>query len=84
MKDQYEFNRETLSMIVVPNFDDILSGLSIDVLALFGEKDTNVNWHNTKQLYESTIGKKTQCIISCSDFSKYQSQYEYIENRFCS
>lgn len=43
-------------MVYVPGFSRMLRGLDVDVLALFGEKDTNVEWRKTRALYERTIG----------------------------
>lgn len=68
IKDQYEFDQETLSLIMVRNFDEMLSGLDIDVLALLGEKDTNVDWRKTKKLYESTIGKNPNASLTIQTF----------------
>lgn len=63
-KDQYEFDDETFSIMRVRNFDELLSGLDIDVLALFGEKDTNVNWRKARALYESTIGQNPNASLT--------------------
>ena len=68
VKDQYEFDHETLSLIMVRNFAEMLSGLNIDVLALLGEKDTNVDWRKTKQLYESTFGKNPNALLTIQTF----------------
>jgi pimeloyl-ACP methyl ester carboxylesterase len=68
VKDQLEFNQKTLSMMVVRDFDSMLKAANIDVLALFGEKDTNVNWRKTKRLYESTIGKNPNASLTIRTF----------------
>ena len=52
-KDKYAFDPDTHSMIRVQKFEQMLSGLNIDVLALFGDKDTNVDWRKARALYES-------------------------------
>jgi uncharacterized protein len=49
-KGKFQFDPETLSMIRVQNFDAMLSRLDVDVLALFGEKDTNANWRKARAL----------------------------------
>jgi hypothetical protein len=67
-KDKYEFEEETLSIIRVRNFDEMLSKLDIDVLALFGEKDTNVNWRKARALYESTIGQNPNATLTMRTF----------------
>ncbi|MEM7705942.1 MAG: alpha/beta hydrolase [Pseudomonadota bacterium] len=66
---QYKFNQrscedgkcpnvdnELCDYVWIENFDHMLSSLNIDVLALFGEKDLNVNWRKTRDLYTSTMG----------------------------
>ncbi|QEC53630.1 hypothetical protein EDD80_1253 [Anseongella ginsenosidimutans] len=55
-------------MTVVRDFDGMLSGLDIDVLALFGEKDTSVDWRKTKRLYETTIGWNTGATLTVRTF----------------
>lgn len=68
VKDQYEFEPETASLIMVPDFDTLFSSLNIDVLALFGEKDTNVDWRKAKQVYESTIGNNPNASLHTQTF----------------
>lgn len=68
VQEQYSFDQETLSLMVIQNFDEMLAGLNIDVLALFGEKDTNVDWRKTKQLYQSTIGKNPRASLTIQTF----------------
>ena len=43
-------------------------GLDIEVLALFGEKDTNVNWRKANALYESTIGQNPNATLTVHTF----------------
>ncbi len=62
---QQQFMKERLDSITglqinVANFDNILSNVRCPVLAIFGEKDTQVDWKKTKRLYEQTIGKNTK------------------------
>jgi uncharacterized protein len=54
---------ETGLQVYVENFDTILSSVHCPVLALFGERDTNVDWRKTKSLYEKTMGKNTDLTI---------------------
>ena len=44
-------------VVYVPGFDTVLSKINCPVLALFGEKDMNVDWQKTMALYKRTIGK---------------------------
>lgn len=55
--DQVPVDPDTGLMIYVPGFADILSRIDIPVLAIFGEKDSSVDWRSTKALYERTMGR---------------------------
>lgn len=52
----YIFDYEEGLIVSVPNFDNILKSVSCPVLAIFGDKDKNVDWKKTKATYEQTIG----------------------------
>ena len=58
-----KLDEETGLQIVVEDFDRILSNVNIPVLALFGEKDMNVDWKKTKALYEQIIAPKTDLTV---------------------
>ncbi|MEM8525493.1 MAG: alpha/beta hydrolase [Bacteroidota bacterium] len=60
---QQPFDKETGLVSSVENFDSILLNVQCPVLALFGEKDKNVDWQKTKTLYEQTLGKNTHLTI---------------------
>ena len=64
-KDFMEEKMDSLTglMVYVPGFDSILSQVNCPVLAIFGEKDKNVDWQKTKALYESTLGKRVDLSI---------------------
>lgn len=53
------FDEETGLQIVLPNFENILNTIQCPVLAIFGEKDSQVDWRKTKALYEKTIGENS-------------------------
>jgi uncharacterized protein len=55
-------------MIYVPGFEALLSGLEVPVLALFGEKDRNVDWRRTRALYERTIGRNPAASVTIRTF----------------
>lgn len=57
------FDQETSLLIYIENFDVILSNVNCPVLAIFGEKDKNVDWRKTKALYERTIAPNTDLTI---------------------
>jgi hypothetical protein len=59
---------ETGMTIFVDGFDEMLHGLDVDVLALFGEKDRNVDWRKTRALYEETIGRNPRATLSVRTF----------------
>ncbi len=66
---QKSFMKETLDeatglVVYIENFETLLSKVNCPVLALFGEKDMNVDWTKTKSLYESTLGKNTDLTIA--------------------
>jgi hypothetical protein len=58
ISEQHEFDEETGLMIYVPHFRETLKKIDCPVLALFGEKDANVDWRKTMVLYRETIGGK--------------------------
>ncbi len=73
---QDQFNRGELSVdvesglaVYVPNFGDVLSSLDIPVLALFGDRDTNVDWRKTAALYRETIGRNAAADLSVRVFA---------------
>ncbi len=62
------FDPETGLMIYVDGFPQLLSKLDVPVLALFGEKDTSVDWRSTKTLYEETIGVNPNASLTVRTF----------------
>ncbi|MBO6794136.1 MAG: alpha/beta hydrolase [Balneolaceae bacterium] len=58
-----ELDKKTGLQIYIKDFDSILSNIHCPVLALFGEKDMNVDWTKTKSLYERTLGFNTDLTI---------------------
>lgn len=69
IKENYKFDKKTGLMIYVPNFRKTLSQIQCPVLAIFGEKDANVNWKQTIALYKETIGKKSKLGLTIKTFS---------------
>lgn len=67
-KEKFPIEPETLSVIRVSNFDRLLSGLNVDVLVVFGEKDTSVNWRKARALYESTLGRNPKATLTVRTF----------------
>lgn len=52
------FDSETGLRILVRDFQYHLSKIKIPVLAILGEKDSQVDWKRTKTLYQHTMGKE--------------------------
>lgn len=63
-----KFDPNTGVMIVIDDFDDLLSNLNVPVLALFGEKDLTVDWQSAKSLYERTIGQNPNASLNIKTF----------------
>ena len=55
-------------MVYVPGFRDVLGSINAPVLALFGEKDTQVDWRKTAMLYEETIGMNPKASLEITVF----------------
>lgn len=49
--------------VYIENFEDILSQIDCPVMALFGEKDMNVDWQKTKALYKRSLGQNVDLEI---------------------
>jgi len=58
-----EQDEKTGLQLYIKDFESILSNINCPVLALFGEKDMNVNWTKTKSLYERTLALNTDLTI---------------------
>lgn len=55
-------------MIYVPDFRGLLKSINKPVLAMFGEKDTNVDWRKTSALYQETFGSNPAASLSITTF----------------
>ncbi len=60
----FQVDEATGLMIYVPHFQHMLARVNVPVLAIFGEKDRNVNWRNTVPLYSETIGKNPNASLT--------------------
>ncbi|MFK7971998.1 MAG: alpha/beta hydrolase family protein [Bacteroidia bacterium] len=66
---QQSFMKEKLDeatglQVYVPDLDSMLTNIHCPVLALFGEKDKNVDWRKTKSLYQETLAKHADLTIA--------------------
>ena len=64
----FQVDAATGLMIYVPHFERMLSRVNIPVLAIFGERDRNVNWRNTVALYSRTIGENSGARLTIRTF----------------
>jgi len=62
-EDSYYTYQKTFMKAAFEDFEMLLSSVNCPVLALFGEKDMNVDWKKTKALYEKTLGKHTELTV---------------------
>lgn len=68
LSETYEYDKESGLKIYVQDFEQILSKISIPVLAIFGDNDKHVDWRKTKKLYEQTIGKNKDSLLNIKVF----------------
>jgi pimeloyl-ACP methyl ester carboxylesterase len=66
--DTYAIDARTMAVLRVRNFEQILAALNLDVLALFGEKDTNVDWRRARELYQATVGRNPLATLTVRTF----------------
>ena len=62
LDQEHIYDKETGLKVYVPELEEILSKIQCPVLAIVGEKDTQVDWRNTVKLYERTIPNSLLCI----------------------
>ncbi len=68
INEHHEFDEETGLMIYVPHFRETLNKIKCPVLAIFGEKDANVDWRKTMALYMETIGNNVNAKLTFKTF----------------
>jgi len=54
--------------VYVTGFDNVLNNVNCPVLAIFGEKDSQVDWKKTRALYKKTIGKNPRASLTIKTF----------------
>lgn len=57
-------DKETGLVIYIPEFKKLLNKINCPVLALFGEKDSQVDWQKTMALYKQTIGSNPKASLT--------------------
>jgi uncharacterized protein len=68
INEGHQFDEETGLMIYVPDFRKTLMNIGCPVLAIFGEKDANVDWRKTMTLYGETIGVNKNSKLTIKTF----------------
>jgi uncharacterized protein len=58
-----KLDEKTGLQVYVKDFETILSNINCPVLAVFGEKDMNVDWNETRHLYERVLTHTTDLTI---------------------
>lgn len=58
-----QLDKGTGLQLYIKDFETILSNIKCPVLALFGEKDMNVDWVKAKSLYERILSQNTDLTI---------------------
>ncbi len=55
---------ETGLVVFIDDMDEMLRGFDLPVLAQLGEADTQIDWRETKRLYEETIGRSGNLTVA--------------------
>ncbi|MEP1423091.1 MAG: alpha/beta fold hydrolase [Erythrobacter sp.] len=66
--------------LYVEGFPEMLGQLDVSVLALFGERDSIVDWRSTRQLYEETIGQNPNATLRIATFPDGNHNLHQSEN----
>jgi pimeloyl-ACP methyl ester carboxylesterase len=61
-------NEKTGLKVYFPGMDTVLGKINCPVLAIFGEKDSQVNWRKTMKLYKHSLGKKPGATLTVKTF----------------
>lgn len=68
LSGEFKVDKATSLQIYIPDFPAMLARLNVPVLAIFGEKDRNVDWRKTSALYARTIGKNPKARLIVRTF----------------
>jgi pimeloyl-ACP methyl ester carboxylesterase len=64
------FDEKSGLWVYIDNFEELLARMNVPVLALFGANDSQVDWRQTKLLYEQTIGENTDADLTTKVFEQ--------------
>ena len=67
-RDPPRFDKATGLRIYIDDFPAMLASIDAPVLALFGEKDSSVDWQSTRALYQTTIGRNPDASLTVRTF----------------
>ncbi|MEM9981282.1 MAG: alpha/beta hydrolase, partial [Bacteroidota bacterium] len=91
IENKVPIDEKTGLQIMVEGVDKTLNSIEIPVLAIFGEKDSQVDWQETIQLYRETIGKNASLTIetlpNCNHFIRtcetggYDESYRVLKEK---
>ncbi|MEO1712694.1 MAG: alpha/beta hydrolase [Bacteroidota bacterium] len=62
------YDETTNLAIMVDGFEEKLKTINLPVLAILGEKDSQVDWKKTQAFYEATIGKNSKADLTIKTF----------------
>ena len=68
MAENHPLDEASGLAIYVPQFRETLSKIRCPVLALFGEKDSIVDWRRTLALYQETMGRSEGALLTVKTF----------------
>ncbi len=63
-----KIDNDMCSYVHIEDFEGMLSSLEVDTLAIFGEKDLNVDWRKTRALYQASIGQNPNASLAVASF----------------
>ncbi|WP_412546796.1 alpha/beta hydrolase family protein [Maricaulis sp. MIT060901] len=61
--DSAPYDKVNGQFISVPNLETLLSNLDVDTLALFGDRDRNIDWRQVYALYDETLGQNPEASL---------------------
>ncbi|MEM1381324.1 MAG: hypothetical protein AAGH41_11950 [Pseudomonadota bacterium] len=61
-------DNDMCAYVFIEEFGAMLSSLDVDTLAVFGERDLNIDWRKTHELYEATLGSNPQASLAVEVF----------------
>lgn len=62
-------DQDMCSYVFIPDFDVMLGSLDVDVLAIFGERDLNVDWRKTRDFYQATLADNPESSLAIETFA---------------